>query len=915
MSYSYSSIINSPRDPTMWNKPINQVSLTTSICQDHAVMSENQLIEAIDGDDLNFSQLSEIYQFNFQDLKFGEDPREFFHVRELVYAIEAHMREEGIGSELIRQKMKKGLKISCYQMKMAELGLIFFYLDRSRVLPEEGSLLSYRAKEMQLEVEECLKAHKASSDNPLIPSGKTHSLMHAFAHMVMTKTQVFNRGGIIALKILLESASFPISFYLQPEHRSHILVVINQILLQPRFDALFQKKIKIHSSLQDVIRLDLKLSPGMRIHAVHIFWDLLMMFFSDIRQTDANCYAVSALIYGIENYLLKVATRTLELLNLGFLEIGVGKAVPLAPLLEKRLKREEDLDLVPEKGKGNTLCPVLRISSALNLEPRLAEREGAQNIRQTLSSILQEADKGAHLDFAEKFYCSYKYNVLEQMMLLVSELTYINQDATLSNASQSESSNKSELIDLLLSSLEMNEKGIQEPIPPFFKTIFRRSLEQRLWLENCNELKVSRNGSVLTVGERSIKTFKGNLDVLTSVLENPLQIFYLHRNECQPLHSISDLQRVIVKEIASSGLEYAKGMKTNLLERRLRLAAKSKKFRIAVSNYCSNKIKRKGITGKQLNWADLLLLDQEGGHENDVLKMVFNVNVLSKEIERCNTPYQFLQELQKMLKTFDRENFKSAPKLLIAGGEHAWTLATECWDILLENSATFYSFIQTKVFNPAKRRMSSWIPRNTIERVIDRYTKESIQQRQLKKYFNEMKSLTFNKFRVEICGKSEAKDVLRLEKILEEEFAKIKLSRRHFTKILSELNLKVSNEIFHRIWNRLPDEPSYPFFLADLIRKELLNEALEIVESYEIEHEICKILGLPLSLKLGDTNWVDSCIEDPYHVQIEIGFNYMRNTLQYRHRHVDWFEFLKNSEFKTFKLYHPRLPVQGEVKC
>lgn len=914
-----------PRSTTNWSSPlihnkteVRSVDIETS-AKRKLTFEEDDLIDTKEEPEfLSYEKLSDIYGFNFQDLPLGTNAQEYFQVKELLSSIEIKMTKGSIeGLDQNRLRIKDLLCSKDHQHKMAELGLVLFYLDKNPVLPDHPSLLSFRASQMQLEVERCLKMHQEVCDDPRIPSGKTHYLMRAFAHMVMTKAQVFNLGGVIAIKVLLEDPTFPISLYLQPEHRSHILVIIKQILTHPQFGALFEKKLGIHPSLEDIIRLDLKLPPDAPIHSSYILWDLMMMFFSDVRQLNApNCYAVSALIYGMENHLCKVASRVLECLSQGFLQIGLGNTIPIAPLVEKRLEYVHDLDLIPERGKGETLSPISHISSTLSVASDRAENENKSvKIKLTLSSILHSEGKPEYLPYAERLYFAYKYNTLVHMMLGVSELTFMNK-AQSCDTMQSSFSFKESLIETVLSSLESSQSGYRNSIPVYFRTHLKWRLGQRLWLENCNEQKVSHNNRTLMIGERQIAGFKGNLNGLEALFKQSLRIFSLKGKEYRMIHTLSELQQVVAKEIEDSATELASNH-SNMqnLERRLVLAARSKQFRIGISDFCSYKIKMQGILGKHLNWADLLVLRQIGGLEYVVLQTVFGINVESEQISQCHTPYQFLERLLERLKTFDPQSFKSVPKLLISTpGGHAWTLSTECWDILLKNSECFYEFIQAEVFKPGKTRMASPVPKATIERVVDRYTEKQWLREEIKRHFEEAGFVSFSKFRTVFCDKIHIDSIESLENIMEEEFAKISVTRPELRKILSSLNIKVCDHVFHRLYDRLTTICVSPSQLAKEIRLNLLTESLAVVELQEIEYAICYVAKLPITLKLGDLNWVDIYREDPFHLELEIGFSYIQNTLQYRVRNPNSFERKDNSHFKVFTLHHPKLVRQQPSK-
>lgn len=428
---------------------------------------------------INFERLSEYYQRDFLRLKTSENATDFFSIREQVLEIEKFLEEheETVDPKPIRARIQTLLDKSNFEQKMAEMGMILFYLDHDQVIPDTTNLVLFRANEISENVEAYLQRHASICDNPLIPSGKTHYLLRTFAHMVLTSTQAYNRGGLMAIRVLLKYSEFTLSKYLQAEHRNHILLVTKKILKSSNFNMLFNKQIRVHPDLQNAIRLDLKLPPEEPISSVFAFYDCLMALFSDIRQDDSpNCYAISALIYATENHTYKVFSKSMDWLEQGFISMGESSTIPLAPLLEKRLIYSHDLNFELKPSDALSLAPIKQITQTLNLTTSSESPNQPVSIRCTLSAILKDNNAIDKLPYVEKLYYAYKYNTLIHLHHAVSELTMVNTET------EEYFTDKDLFILTCLSQVRIDN--------PYFKSAFETKLKQRLWLENCNEKNV-----------------------------------------------------------------------------------------------------------------------------------------------------------------------------------------------------------------------------------------------------------------------------------------------------------------------------------------------------------------------------------------------------------------------------------------
>ncbi len=883
-----------------WSSPLkNSTTKSTFACCSSPVQTlfqDETACSSKESSTLSYEQLSKNYTQDFLNPPFGKSSAQFFAIRDQVLEIEKFLEKhkETIDPKPIRTLIKSLLNLTDFEETMSEMGVILFYLDRDKKIPDTRNFALFRANEISEKVQAYIKQHASVCDNPLIPSGKTHYLLRAFAHMVLTSDQTYNRGGLMAIRALLKYPQFLLSKYLQPEHRDHILSVSKKILKNPAFNTLFQKQIRVHPDLKNAIRLDLKLPPNYPISSVLAFYDCLMGLFSDIRQNDdPNCYAIGSLIYASENHTYKVLSKSVHWLEQGFIAMGESSSIPLAPLLEKRLVYSRDLKVELNSSDALSLAPLEEITQTLQLTTASSASPIPVTIRRTLTTVLEDNNALEKLPYAEKLYYAYKYNSLVHLHLAISELTMMN---TLNEGSLNV---KEKFIKMCTSLAKINNTE--------FKTAFETKLMQRLWLENCNEKNIKTVGSTIIVNQHRVENYQGSQRELIRLFKDSLRIFYLKENTYTLIRSITDLQKIIWEILEETKRTYPQNIRIS----RNKTNIASKNYRIGISNFCSDQIrfegarKLKNISGKHLNIADVLILSQTGGIEKTVLKHVYQINVSVENITSCSTPYQFLDRLTKKLAAINSGIISTFPKILLATpGKHVWTLAPHSWEILMDHRKEFYRWINSTVFHPAKKRLASRIPNSVSFRIIDRYTPDT-KKRKLLKHFFGRRPFSYAKFINTFLENTDLRSIGRAEKIIEEEFSKVNLTTLKLSIILKKLDITIPSKLFHQLYRSLHSFPTQPHCLANDIRLSLINNAIAVVDPYEIELAICKTFYLPLPFHLGDLNWTDAYREDPIHQHLMIKFSWIEGVPQYYTRSgvKEFKEPQKN--YRHFSLQYP----------
>ncbi len=325
-------------------------------------------------------------------------------------------------SKKCRSMIRFLLSSQNHETKMAKLGMILFYLDSHDGLPTASCFIAYRAKLMQEEIESYIKNHQEMGMDALFPTGKTHYILRAFAHMVFTSTQGYNRGGLYAILELLTNPHYQISMYLQPEHRGHIINVVNTILSDNAFDQLFAKELKVHDALEDFIRMDLKYPPKANIRSVDVFYACMMFLFADVRQINSpNCYAVSSLIYATENHTF----ITLQNLINGICDPGKMGLI-LRKVVENRLANCEDLDRLVSARAAQESVLVKYWNKIFNFKPVSFDKP--LRLGELLHSTLKSNRQIDNKSFSEMLLSTFKCPALVTLQLAKMEIEYTNFD-------------------------------------------------------------------------------------------------------------------------------------------------------------------------------------------------------------------------------------------------------------------------------------------------------------------------------------------------------------------------------------------------------------------------------------------------------------------------------------------------------
>lgn len=883
-------------DSTVFISPLKLPSQETS--DKKLDFSKKRLFSNRDDKPISPDHLSSTYQYNFQSPSCVDNKKGFFHIQELVAHIEGYLEKSTLSpleKQAIREKVKTSLSLHVFSLKMAELGLVLFYLDRDGQLPNCQSLLEHRNQQMETQVQELVREVKEVCKDPGVASGKTHYLMRAFARMAMTSDQFLNIGGLTAIKALLISSGYTVSRHLQPEHRDHILVIVNQLITHSGIHKLFQRKINIYPDLANAVRLDLKFSPSDRIESNHVFYDCLMALFVDIRQVDGpNCYAIAALAYATENHPFIVLSKMLEYLESGHLNIGTTQ-IPIAPLLNHRITDTREVSVLLQTNKAiSSLSTLCHLFDRLSITPQNEKVPShSQSVKDLLAKILHAENKSDVLPYAEKLFFTYKYNAIAYMLLAALEFTYLNSPPSRLESDRLPTFSSLEMKDFFISE-SITSMGIiakrEDPISVKLFSVILEKLRANLWFENINEKPIlDEKKSQITLQIDLILEKKGlDVESLVEVYSQSTRLFHFNGNEYLLIKTLSQLQSIfqdVLKELEAikENIPFCSEIQS------LQKSCQSQEFRDKLSTLMTNQINDRlpeqssKLAAKYFERADLCVFLQQGGKGDVVLHEAFGIELRQETITDCRSPYDLLEKLLKKLTTLDPKVLKSAPKILIRSpGLHIWTLAPHCWETLLKNQNDFKGFMQKELFDKGVEHLNSRAQKGLINKIIDIYSAGNQKLKEImKNHFEEHPDLTYAEVRDTLKNKVHPSKRALIESILQEEYSKVQITKDILNKTIRELNIAVSNSIFNELFKKFENERLFPHVLALSLREDLIAHKVAIVDLYNIEVAVCKASQLPIPIHLGDMNWVDERTESPFHQHLVIRFDWIKQVPLY----------------------------------
>lgn len=303
--------------------------------------------------------------------------------------------------------------------KSAELALMHFYCERDRKIPScLTPLLDCRVEEIYGELTNLGELAKTG-----IPTARQAYLFRALARLLLTEKGLVRPGGAICCQLLLEGR---VGVVLHDEHRLHILNCVKRLITHPRFREVVNRKATLHRSMEEIVRLELKLKRDSRITEYHIKLALFLALFCDLRQeeSDPNCYAVAPILAAVNWHPEEVYELLASLLSDGAMQLQNNSTkIPLLPLFLKRMETVASELNVGETGLNRPHdLPVTQAFLRFCGVTAVKEIKATSSLLSVLNELSEQAPYDPHL-----LLSSFWTSPLLQLLLAVTQFRSINQ--------------------------------------------------------------------------------------------------------------------------------------------------------------------------------------------------------------------------------------------------------------------------------------------------------------------------------------------------------------------------------------------------------------------------------------------------------------------------------------------------------
>ncbi len=240
-------------------------------------------------------------------------------------------------------------------------------------------------------------------------------------------------------------------------------------------------------------------------------------------------------------------------LKTGHFSLNETSTIPIAPLVEKRLLSESDLEVPLSTKNAQDLTTVYSITSTLDL----SEGQGASSastplpsLNQTLATLLKANQRDDLLPLVQKFYYSFKHNTLINMLLAVTEFHCCNVIK-----------DRQEFVDWILKAYWSTSRN--HPNEVAFRDAMKAKILQKIWFVNSPDGDISVARNEIRIGpshsQTVIMNFKGNLQALAKVFQRGRRLHYLGGSQFTQIETLTQFQKTLVHLTAEVELELNKG--------------------------------------------------------------------------------------------------------------------------------------------------------------------------------------------------------------------------------------------------------------------------------------------------------------------------------------------------------------------
>lgn len=817
----------------------------------------------------------------------------------------------------IEESVKEKINLIFYHkewnqaQKMAELGLLYFYLTRDGFFPECCSLLEYRFSEMKEQINELQDHHKKHCPNNflnLIPSGINHYILRAFVRMIFTPTAIFNEGGCYAVKALLKS---PIGLELGQEHCSQVLSVIDRLLSDLSFRYKLIDPFEIHPIFSDLIRIDLKLFYDENISFLHVRWSLMLSLFSMMCQIKShkNCFSVAVtanILRQFQDYALDLLIEVLTKGTFSFENVEI----PIDPILESLQACEFE----------NEFNSKIIESEAVSLigfylaEERLGIKGSSPKEMPTTLQEAMEKVFGEKISLAKRIYLSLKCNFLQQTLLGVIQFKCINSNEIVGEIF----SDKKKFLDSIFVCLinEILSGNFQYSNSDFnqLKEKFLNSLVKQFWFFDYTSTPIINNKLInFDFHLKGLKVSSLEFDV--KELKYLRRLFFLKDGKLSPLDRITDFTSMICRFIDEECPEVTI-ISQNAKILKDYLASDPLKRKISEFLSIENQLEIKQMNDWRSYYeSDFFLKLQDGGNPRNFIslppldKYFHSIGKIAYE-----SPQDFFLQLCKCLRRCNEKkpNLFSNPDhdafVLIDCSSHIFNLtparSSSFW-CLADPFLKLKELILTPGQNLEKKSLSTEMKSQMLSEVHDfcplyligKYSRISrlsiFVQRISNSIPKNLKNIFYDSVNASLT-------IISYEEV-----------QSSLVLILKQLNFYCSPSQLNSILITISKKHNQSSFstleLAWYLQEGLVENGLPYFLLHQLENAICTVFHFPWVIDLGSLNWTDGS-EKIQSDRLVLKYDFIegkikwycrRGIVEYRFQN-DFENELKNEEIEIF---------------
>lgn len=240
-------------------------------------------------------------------------------------------------SELFN-RIENALRLPTEKKQLAELGLIYFYLNKEGRVPAAESLLEYRVHQLN---ELVTQKEMALEKQPDLERLITPFFISLLVEMAIRKEGKIHRGGLQAVIECLHRTQS--TLFLKYEHVEQMQNVCQR--LAPHVENLIPEKLSEIG--KTVIALELR-KKREEINLQHVMQAILTTLFSEILQTEENCYAVASYSWSLQTFPDKIVHYYFKLLQQEHFTLPNGVIIPADELFRHRFVNLEKIQNGPD---------------------------------------------------------------------------------------------------------------------------------------------------------------------------------------------------------------------------------------------------------------------------------------------------------------------------------------------------------------------------------------------------------------------------------------------------------------------------------------------------------------------------------------------------------------------------------------